>query len=66
MPCAFVPSRSSPACATATSWKQGLGAWPLSHWAPCLGQSQYLMSGEEELCSFEIQFPEGAVLGRRK
>lgn len=43
-----------------------LGAWPFSHWAPCLGQGQHFMPGKMKCAVLKCQFPQGATLGKRK
>lgn len=59
--CAFAPL-----CLPALPLLWRLGAWPFSHWALCLGQGQYFIVREDEMFSFEMQFPQGATLGKRK
>lgn len=45
---------------------QCLGAWPFSHWAPCLGQGQHFIAREDEMCSFEMSVPTGSHTGEKE
>lgn len=62
--CAFAPS-----CLPAPPSRpllQCLGAWPFSHWAPCLGQGQHFIAREDEMCSFEMSAPTGSHTGEKE
>lgn len=64
---AFVPLRLCAfLCCCHRPLLQCLGAWPFSHWAPCLGQGQHFIAREDEMCSFEMLVPTGSHTGKKE